>query len=109
MKLVFAFENIGVQQHQAIVFSEQLAHQRMKRRVDFHAQDSSGMANKSGCQAASAAANFDGEIVGRQLSAALDQVNEVEVNEETLAELVLGLNAALAEEVLQIGQGLSRS
>ena len=66
------------------------------------------MADELGGQAAGAAADLDREVFRRQLRGPQQQVDQVEVDQEVLAELVPGLDAALLEEVAQVGEGLAR-
>src|SRR5262249_9563454 len=76
--------------------------------VDLHAEDGPGVFDEARGEAAGTAADLDGQVVARQLGGAEEQIEEVEVDEEVLTELVLGLDAAVAEEVLEEGKRLAR-
>src|SRR5207244_12642683 len=59
-------------------------------------------------QAAGPATDLQDHILRSQLGGAHDQIEKIEVDEEVLPELVLGVDTALAEEVAQVGEGLAR-
>src|SRR5262249_647808 len=77
-------------------------------RVDLDAEDGPGVLGQADGQAAGAAADLDRQVVAGQLGVAQQQVEQVEVDEEVLAELVPGPDAALLEQVGAVAQGLPR-
>src|SRR5947209_152401 len=78
-------------------------------RINFNAEDSRSAAGQPGGQAARACAYFDDEIVRRQLRGAYNQIEQVQVDQETLAELLLWPDAVGFEEVAQVRERLPRT
>ena len=60
---------------------------------------------KMEAQAAGAGADFEGEIGLGKLAGAHQKIDEIEIDEEILAELVLGMQAVALEELAQIRLG----
>jgi hypothetical protein len=59
-------------------------------------------------QAAGAAANFDHQVITGQLGGSHDEVEQVEIDEKALAQLALGMNPTLIEQLAEIAQCLPR-
>src|SRR5262249_52359866 len=80
---------------------------RMEVRVDLHAQDGGGEFAESGGEAARAGADLQGKIVLSQLGGAEQEVEQVQVDKEVLAEFVLWTYPACCQEVAQVRLSLS--
>ena len=107
IELVLVLEDVGVQQADVVALAlDGLLGHAGERRVDLDAQHGPGLLHQPHGHAAGAAAHLQDQVVRRQLRRAQDQVDQVEVDQEVLAQLVLRLDAALVEHGAQIGQGL---
>src|SRR5262245_57299721 len=78
-----------------------------KTLINLNAEHGAGLLSEPSGQAAGAATDFDHGIVARGLRRANDQVKQVQVDQEVLAELALGPDAVLLEEIAQVGERLS--
>ena len=97
-----------MQQLDAVARTDQFLGELGESGVDLDAEDGAGGIGEARRQAAGAAANLDGQVFLRQVSGTHDQVDEIEVNEEILAELVLRLDAVLLEQGAQVRLRLTR-
>ena len=59
-------------------------------------------------QGAGSAANFKDEVFLSQLGGANDKIEQVEIDQEILAEFVLRLDPAIREQVAEVGKSLTR-
>src|SRR5262249_26605323 len=88
--LILVLQNVGVQQGEVVAAVQEFAHHLVKGRVDLDAEDGAGQVAQARGQAAGAAADLDRQVVLRQLGGGHHHVEDVEVDEEVLAELALG-------------------
>src|SRR5262249_53397647 len=102
VQFVLVLEGVGMEKRDIRQWGVHFTGQGEEAGVDLHAQHGAGLLGQADGQTASAAADFEHNIVFGQLGGTQDQIEQVEVDEKILPQLVLGLDAALLQQVAQV-------
>ena len=108
VQMVLVLEHIGVQQRDVAAACHGLARHLHEGAINLDAEHPPGLVGQPRRQAAGAAADFQNQVFTRQLGGAQDDIEQIQVDEKTLPELVLGMNAPRLEQVAQVRQRLPR-
>lgn len=98
----FAGEDVGLEEGDVVVVGELLLGDGGELGIDFDGDDVAGVLGEQVCQGAGSGAYFEDEIVGFDVGGVDEESHEVEVDEEVLAPFVLGLEACVSEEGLEL-------
>src|ERR1051325_10378972 len=95
-----------MQQSEVGPIRRRFAHQRDEIGINLDAHNSSGGITQASRQATGATAHFEHHILLPQLRGAQQQLEQVKIDQEVLAKLVLGMNTALPEQISKVGERL---
>jgi adenosylcobinamide-phosphate synthase len=102
-QLVLVAEDVAVDQDDLVAErGDGLVRHGVEGVVELDAEDGTGLLGEADGEAPGAAADLEGQVGRRQLGGAQEQLEQVQVDEEVLAELVLRLDAALLEEIAEV-------
>ncbi len=108
IEFVLGPKGVGLHGANVRVAQHQFAREGIEGRIDVNGNNCTCRVGEARGERAGAAADFEDQVLARQFGGANDKVEDIEIDEEILAELPFRFDASLGEQVAQVRQSLAR-